>query len=101
GSRLLESFGSRSVLTTTVLRELERKVIEFANIRPLLDRWPADQVLGLSPQQREAVIDLMRAYQLEGEHPRSHEGEFATCIKARQLRDEGTSHVNVIDAGQR
>ena len=100
GPRLIETIANRGLITTTVQRELERKVGEFASIRPFLDRWPANQVTGLTAQQREGVIDLMNLFQLEGEHPRAHEGEFATYVKALELRNDGTAHIVVIDDGE-
>ncbi len=100
GHALIDYLGACLVVVRDVLGELRRNQAECPGLRTFVD-WVEtaedSRVHDLTIEHVVEVSDMLRFYQLPGEHPREHLGEIATVYAAIELAAAGRLPLVCVD----
>jgi hypothetical protein len=100
GGALIDYLAPRLVVARDVLAELRRNEARCPGLRTFVDWADADEdrrIHDLTIAHAIEVADLLRLYQLPGEHPREHLGEVATVYAAIELQEAGERPLVCVD----
>jgi hypothetical protein len=100
GRALIDYLGPCLVVARDVLGELRRNQPRCPGLRTFIEWAEAAEALrvhDLTLEHAVEVADLLRLYQLPGEHPREHLGEVATVYAAIELQEAGRSPLVCVD----
>jgi hypothetical protein len=100
GQALIDYLGAGLIVARDVLDELRRNRARCPGLGVLVDWLEAaetQRVHDLAAAHLIEVHDLLRLYQLPGEHPREHVGEIATVYAAIELTAAGRAPLVCVD----
>jgi hypothetical protein len=100
GQALIDYLGAGLLVVRDVLGELRRNQGACPGLRVVVQWLEASEeqrVHDLTHEHALEVGDLLRLYQLPGEHPREHLGEIATVYTAIELAEAGRQPLVCVD----
>ncbi len=100
GQALIDYLGACLVVVRDVLGELRRNQAGRPGLRVFVEWVEAAEdhrVHDLTVEHTVEVTDVLRLYQLPGEHPREHLGEIATVYGAIELQEAGRRPLVCVD----
>jgi hypothetical protein len=100
GQALIDYLGPGLLVARDVLGELRRNQATCPGLRVVvqwLEAREEERVHDLTYEHTLEVGDLLRLYQLPGEHPREHRGEIATVYAAIELAEAGRQPLVCVD----